>query len=245
MATPLTADRIVKALRDEGCTVHEYQSWRTHNRAGHGAWGPVHGVVIHHTVTSGTANSVALCYNGHADLPGPLCHSVGAKDGGVWMVGHGRTNHAGKGDPDVLAAVIAETALPPDNEATVDGNARFYGIELVNLGDGKDPWPAVQVEAAVRWAAALCRAHGWSEQSVIGHKEWQPGKIDPTFDMAGFRRRVGERLAHLASWSPTPPKPPSTQPAPTPPPTVEQRLAVLEKTVKDQGARIAALEGKA
>lgn len=239
MATPLTASTLLAALRAEGCTVHEYRDWRTHNRNHKGPWGPVNGVMIHHTVSTGTEHSVALCYNGYSSLPGPLCHTVGAKDGGVWMVGHGRANHAGKGDPDVLAAVIGETPAPADNEASVDGNARFYGIELVNLGDGKDPWPAVQVEAAVRWAAALCRAHGWNERSVIGHKEWQPGKIDPTFDMAAFRRRVGERLAHSAGWSP------GAAPMPAPTPTVEQRLAVLEKTVKDQGARLAVLEGKA
>ncbi|MEU0393801.1 peptidoglycan recognition family protein [Streptomyces sp. NPDC006208] len=207
MATPLSADSILKALRDEGATVVEHRNWRTHNRNHMGPWGPVHGVVIHHTVSSGTDSSVELCYNGHASLPGPLCHTVGAKDGRLFMVGHGRANHAGLGDDDVLRAVIDETALPPDDEANTDGNRHFYGIELVNLGDGKDPWPEVQKEAAVRWAAAICRAHGWSEKSVIAHKEWQPGKVDPTFDMAMFRARVAERLAHPASWNPgsTPP----------------------------------------
>ncbi len=197
MATPLTATRQLTALKDEGCKVVEYRSWRTHNRNHKGPWGPVHGVMIHHTVTSGTASSVALCYDGHSALPGPLCHTVGAKNGTLYMVGNGRANHAGSGDDDVLRAVIAENSLPPDNEANTDGNRYFYGLELINLGDGKDPWPEAQVDAAARWAAALCRAHGWNERSVIGHLEWQPGKVDPRgFTMNSFRIRVKNLLAH-------------------------------------------------
>lgn len=207
---------MLAALRAEGVDVTEYKSWRTHNRNHVGSWGPVHGVVIHHTVSSGTASSVELCYNGHATLPGPLCHTVGAKDGRLFMVGHGRANHAGSGDGDVLRAVIDEKPLPSDNETNTDGNRHFYGIELINLGDGKDPWPEVQKEAAVRWAAAICRAHGWSERSVIAHKEWQPGKIDPTFDMAMFRARVAERLVHSASWSPGTTTPPPQEEDMTP-----------------------------
>ncbi|NJP99593.1 N-acetylmuramoyl-L-alanine amidase [Streptomyces zingiberis] len=196
MATPLSASRLLAAIRAEGCKVVEYRSWSTHNRNHMGAWGPVHGVMIHHTVTSGTDSSVALCYDGYSSLPGPLCHTVGAKDGTLYMVGNGRANHAGLGDDDVLRAVIAETSLPADNEANTDGNRHFYGIELINLGDGRDPWPEAQVDAAARWAAGICRAHGWTERSVIGHLEWQPGKIDPRgFTMNSFRSRVRTLLS--------------------------------------------------
>jgi hypothetical protein len=156
--------------------------------------------MIHHTVTSGTESSVELCYNGHSSLPGPLCHGVIAKDGTVHMVGNGRANHAGKGDPDVLRAVIDEVALPPDNQAQADGNAHFYGFECVNLGDGRDPWPQAQVEAIEKAAAAICRAYGWSERSVIGHLEWQPGKVDPRgIEMAAVRRRIADRLGVAAA----------------------------------------------
>ncbi|MER5754341.1 peptidoglycan recognition family protein [Streptomyces sp. NPDC002088] len=201
MSNPLSASEVVAALHTEGVSVVEYRDWRTHNRNSKGAFGPVNGILIHHTASAGdtaahTASSVALCYNGRSDLPGPLCHAVGAKDGKVYLVGHGRANHAGLGDGDVLDAVQAEKSpLPVDNEADTDGNRYFYGIELINLGNGKDAWPDAQTEAAVRWAAALCRKHGWGAESVIGHKEWQPGKIDPTFDMDGFRDRVAKRLA--------------------------------------------------
>ncbi|MFI6609550.1 peptidoglycan-binding protein [Streptomyces sp. NPDC050507] len=197
MATPLTAAALLAALRSEGLTVVEHSGWRTHNRNTKGAWGPVNGVMIHHTVTSGTAATVALCYNGHSGLPGPLCHGVIAKDGTVHLVGNGRANHAGSGDAGVLAAVIAErSALPAPHGRTADGNTHFYGFECENLGNGKDPWPEAQLTAITRASAALCRAHGWSAASVIGHKEWTDAKIDPAgFTMASLRGRISARLA--------------------------------------------------
>ncbi|MFE9381367.1 peptidoglycan-binding protein [Streptomyces sp. NPDC006855] len=213
MATPLSPDQLLRALRDEGLHVVEHPGWRTHNRNHKGPWGPTHGVMIHHTVTSGIASSVALCFNGHSALPGPLCHGVIDKDGTVHLVGHGRTNHAGLGDDDVLQAVIAERELPPDNEANTDGNRHFYGFECVNLGDGKDPWPEEQLLAIERAAAAVCRAHGWNERSVIGHLEWQPGKIDPRgFTMDWMRGRIGKRLGS----EPTPAAKPKPKPKPKP-----------------------------
>jgi len=195
MATPLSADQFVAALRAEGVNVVEVGGWREHNRNHKGAWGPVNGVIIHHTVTSGTQGSVDLCYEGYDELPGPLCHGVIDKAGTVHLVGNGRTNHAGSGDSDVLGAVVAETALPRPTAMDTDGNARFYGFECINLGDGDDPWPAAQLEAIERVSAALCRAHGWSSASVIGHKEWTNDKIDPVgFSMDGMRGKIAGRL---------------------------------------------------
>ncbi|MEV7957730.1 peptidoglycan-binding protein [Streptomyces sp. NPDC088141] len=195
MATPLSASKLVEILRAEGLTVHEVRNWRTHNRNTKGPWGPMNGVVIHHTVTSGTDASVDICYNGYSGLPGPLCHGVIDKQGHVHMVGNGRANHAGLGDGDVLRAVVDERKLPPDNQADTDGNRHFYGFECVNLGNGKDPWPEAQKAAIEKVSAAICRAHGWSERSVIGHKEWQPGKQDPRgFTMDGMRARIADRL---------------------------------------------------
>ncbi|MER6996205.1 peptidoglycan-binding protein [Streptomyces sp. NPDC000410] len=217
MATPLSASALLKALRDEGLHVVEHRSWRTHNRNHKGPWGPVHGVMIHHTVSSGTQHSVELCYNGHANLPGPLCHGVIAKDGSVHLVGNGRTNHAGLGDDDVLRAVINETALPADNEANTDGNRYFYGFECVNLGNGSDPWPAAQLEAIEKASAALCRAHGWTYRSVIGHKEWQPGKPDPRgFTMDSMRARIRQRLGGRPDGPAKPPVPPKPSYEPFP-----------------------------
>jgi hypothetical protein len=214
MASPLSASAFLSALRAEGLDVYGYKSWQTNNRNHKGSWGPVHGVMIHHTVTSSDDSSVSLCYNGHSQLPGPLCHGVGRNDGRIALVGYGRANHAGSGDDDVLRAVINETALPAVNEANTDGNRHFYGLEGVNLGNGVDTWPWKQYVAVVKFATAICRAHGWSERSVIGHKEWQPGKIDPKgpvvrkdgtvfqFDMDLFRTHVRLALALPAgAWA--------------------------------------------
>jgi hypothetical protein len=202
VATPPTAAKFAALLRAAGVTVVEVGDWEDHNRNHKGPWGPVHGVMIHHTVTSGTKRTVALCRDGHPDLPGPLCHGVIAKDGTVYLVGYGRTNHAGLGDDDVLQAVIAERALPADNEANTDGNRHFYGFECENLGDGKDPWPAEQLLAIERVAAALARHHGWTERSVIGHLEWQPGKVDPRgFTMTSMRERIAARLRPAVTYT--------------------------------------------
>ncbi|MFG2670478.1 N-acetylmuramoyl-L-alanine amidase [Streptomyces sp. NPDC048445] len=210
MAQPLSAADVVTALRAEGVTVVQVGSWRTHNRNSKGAWGPLNGSIVHHTVTKGTASTVAMVRDGYTSLPGPLCHGMIAKDGRVHMVGWGRTNHAGGGDPAVLAQVVAESygtrPTPPTrgNLNGVDGNSHFYGWECENLGDGKDPWPAAQYDAIVRVQAALCRAHGWSAKSVIGHLEWSNDKVDPRgFTMPDLRADVAERLTHPASWTPS------------------------------------------
>ncbi|MEU6065341.1 peptidoglycan-binding protein [Streptomyces sp. NPDC047082] len=216
MAQPMSPSKLVEILRAEGVTVHEVRNWRHHNRNSKGPWGPVNGVMIHHTVTSGTAGSVDICYNGYSGLPGPLCHGVIDKQGHVHLVGNGRANHAGLGDSDVLRAVVNETRLPHDNEADVDGNRHFYGFECINLGDGRDPWPEAQKEAIEKVSAAICRHYGWSERSVIGHKEWQPGKQDPRgFTMDGMRRRIAERLAGGGGGT-DPGEPTDPKPAPKP-----------------------------
>jgi hypothetical protein len=223
MATPLTAEAFLAALKAEGVRVVEVGDWRTHNRNHVGPWGPTHGVMIHHTVTTGTATSVRICRDGYTSLPGPLCHGVIDKTGTVHLVGYGRANHAGLGDDDVLRAVIAETTLPPDDEATVDGNRHFYGFECENLGDGHDPWPEAQLLAIEKVSAAICRAHGWSARSVIGHMEWQPGKVDPRgFAMAGMRDRIGVRLGH--------PVPVAVLPAPVRPVVDLSRLVAAART---------------
>ena len=229
MSTPLTAAQMLAALKAEGLTVHEHPGWTTHNReaATGKVFGPVIGVLIHHTAGHGDKE---LCYNGRSDLPGPLCHSWLGKTDGLWMIGHGRANHAGLVDLDVLNALRAETSpLPHDDQANADGNDVLYGLEIENLGNVLDPYPADQYRAAVLWAAALCRAHGWSENSVAGHKEVQPGKVDPSFDMDVFRADVRE---HLASG-------PAVKPAPSPTPSRPKvDLSLIVKAAKtDPDAR--------
>jgi hypothetical protein len=211
MATPMTADQRLAAYRAEGLTVHEMPDWRTHNRdtATGKTFGPVVGVLIHHTAGH---NDRELCYRGRPDLPGPLCHNWLGKTDGLWMIGHGRANHAGLVDGDVVRALMAEASpLPRDDEADTDGNDVLYGLEIENLGNGDDPYPAEQYRQAVLWAAAHCRHHGWTERSIAGHKEVQPGKVDPSFDMDVFRADVRAQLAKtpgtVVTPKPTPSKP--------------------------------------
>lgn len=215
MATPMNPDAFVKAVRALGVHVIEREGWRTHNRAGHGDWGGMHGVMHHHTATKGTAQTVRIVEDGYAGLPGPLCHGMIAKNGDLYMIGWGRANHAGLGDGDVLQAVIDEAAtLPPANEADTDGNAHFYGFECENLGDGQDPWPRAQLDTMAMVSYAICRHHQWTERSVIGHLEWQPGKPDPRgpgVTMPGIRRAT-RALLH------------QEKPKPEPKLTLEQRM---------------------
>lgn len=234
MAIPLTADRAYAALQKEGVSLQiASKDWRAHTRTSDGRlWGPVQGVMIHHTVTQGTKTSRDILYRGYAGLPGPLCHGMIDKDGTVTLIGWGRTNHAGLGDANVLRRVTAETPPYVPQFSSVDGNARFYGFECVNLGNGKDPWPQAQITAIVKAAAALCRAHGWSANSVIGHKEWQVGKVDPLGpgmpSMDELRRLIAKQLTS----KPTP--------APAPKPVVKLSLliAAAETNPKMSGQRV-------
>ncbi|MFF7982271.1 N-acetylmuramoyl-L-alanine amidase [Streptomyces sp. NPDC007901] len=207
MATPLSADAFVAALKAEGVHVAEYPGWRTRSRdaATGKTFGPVHGVLIHHTAATSSLDIVAK--TGRADLPAPLAHGHLAKSGLVTMCSAGRANHAGLAAVNAYNAILNESVThpaPSKASGTVDGNDCLYGLEIENLGNGKDPYPEAQYDAAVRWAAALCRAHGWGANSVAGHKETSvEGKVDPSFDMAKFRTDVAARLAHPASWSPS------------------------------------------
>jgi hypothetical protein len=214
MATPLSATKLRQILAASGVSYRARVGWGTHDRGQRGdGWGiteknptGVHGVMIHHTGKYTTeAGILGLLWSGYEGLPGPLCHGGITKGGVVHLMSAGRANHAGTGDHRVLERVIREdyTTLPLPRFAEgdpggIDGNARFYGFELLNQGDGRDPWPDVQVEAAVKAAAAICHAHGWNERSVIGHKEWQRGKPDPRdLGMSLFRAQVNGELARL------------------------------------------------
>lgn len=196
MSTPMTASQLLAVLLAEGVNAVEYRSWRTHNRDGATGkvFGPVKGVVVHHT--AGT-NSLATVYDGRSDLPGPLCHTHLSKTGVASMISAGRANHAGTFAQNAVDAMIAEASVhpAPDVAEPVDANDLTYGIEIENLGNGTDPYPEVQYTQAVRWATAICRFYGWSENSVIGHKEGTRRKTDPSFSMNMFRTDVRNALS--------------------------------------------------
>lgn len=205
MAAPMTSIQIKSQLTRWGVPFKEYRSWATHNRNAKGAWGPVHGLVIHHT-SSDSLDQRALLYDGYATLPGPLCHFGLAQDGTVWLIGWGRTNHAGGGDPAVLTRVINEdyasrtSNLRPTrgNADGIDGNARFYGVEIWYSG-GHAMSPA-QYRSLRLLAAAIDEFHDWSPLSNIAHGEWSNDKWDPgikssiTMNMIQVRADIAETL---------------------------------------------------
>lgn len=241
MAPPLSHDRLIAILKAEGVKLAEYPGWRDRERDDETgkAFGPVHMVLNHHTVSRDSLRIVAE--TGYAGLPGPLAHIHLAKSGLATMCSGGRANHAGLMALNAYKSFLNEDAVhpaPSKASDTVDGNDVSYGIEAENLGDNVDVWPRAQYDALVRINAAFCREYEWTGDSCGGHKETSiEGKVDPlgpvegygtrgrfAFSMGQFRKDVAERLAHAASWSP------STVPAPKPP-TVEERLTALEKRV--------------
>lgn len=215
MATPMSAVQFVDLLKKWGIPYGTINAnWATHNRNHKGAWGPVNGVMMHHTGSDEQTGMRNYLYNGSTALPGPLCHGGIDNAGKVWLTGWGRCNHAGLGDSQTLSAVIAESygnTIKP-NSADVDGNARFYGFEI--MYSGSHAMTAKQRETSEKVAAAICTYHKWSAKSVIAHGEWQPGKWDPGYapgklmDMYKLRNEIG---AYLKSGptKPTPPSPPT------------------------------------
>lgn len=200
--TPMTPSQWRAALKAEGVHAAYSAQWQTAGRdsATGKPFGPVHGVAIHHTAGS---NSLAVVRDGRSDLPGPLAHAHLAKSGNLTQLSVKRCNHFGTMAQNAYDAVKDETSPHPvpSTAEPVDGNDVLYGLEIENLGNGTDPYPAVQYDQAVRWAAAICRHHGWSADSVIGHKEGTKRKVDPSFNMSLFRAAVAERLKHPASWT--------------------------------------------
>lgn len=241
MATPMTATQWQAALRAEGLSPEHLAGWMTYGRdaATGKPFGPVNGVVIHHTAGRDDLGVIA---KGTASLPGPLAHAWSGRTK-LFQVSIHRANHAGSVPQNVYDAMVDESGHPrPDAAEPLDGNDFTYGLEIENRGDGVDVYPEDQYDRSVRWAAAVCRFHKWTAASVFGHKEVTRRKIDPRgpvagygtrgkfeFTMTQFRADVAERLKHPASWSP----PQSTTPAPAE--TVESRLRDLEKWARTKG----------
>lgn len=205
MATPMTADQWLKALRAEGVTdIVEMPGWRTNNRNQIKAFTDVRATMVHHTAGEG-AGLPSLLFKGRADLPGPLCHDYLTRTGRVYLVGNGRANHAGTVAANAYAAVRDEKSTHPHPDAAepLDGNSLSYGLEVENSGAEGRAWTAKQYDVAVRIQAARCRFHGWSADSVWAHKEATRRKpVDPRIPMNDFRAAVAERLRHEPGWSP-------------------------------------------
>lgn len=229
MSTPMTSDQIVAQFKKWGVKYTGHQGWSTHNRAGHGAWGPMHGILLHHTGSDGgQAGMEAMLYGGRSDLPGPLCHWGMRVDGTAVLMGWGRANHAGIGSSRTRDHIIkgdysGDITPGPDD---VDGNAYLYGQETEYSGSHTmDPRAYANT---VKAFAAVCDFHGWSAKSCIGHKEHTSRKTDPGhLDMAQFRSDVQAALdAKKPTPTPAPVPTPTPAPVPTPSPPVVHVIAL-------------------
>lgn len=174
--------------------------WADHVRPG--PWGPVGGLLVHHTgsdTADPTGYALGVLWAGYTVLPGPLAQAGIADDGTLHLVGGGRANHAGYGDAAVLDASVAGLPLPAprygqSTGAGDDGNTLLYGAEIMYAGQTRPPTPEAY-RAATRWAAALCEHHGWTAARVLGHREWSRDKSDPGHvDMDRFRADVDALL---------------------------------------------------
>lgn len=209
MSKPLSADQLIAAFRKWGVPFVERPNWRTHNRNSKGAWGPVNGLILHHTGDDAPDTAdIRVLWDGRSDLPGPLCHWGMRDDGVAVMIGNGRANHAGLGSSLTLSKVVSENyqgSLVPGPDDT-DGNTHFYGQETMYSGGHAMTDKAYK--STVLAFAAVCDAHGWSGKSCIGHREWTRTKWDPgSLDMAKFRDDVNAALkAGPGNW-PTKDKP--------------------------------------
>jgi N-acetyl-anhydromuramyl-L-alanine amidase AmpD len=177
-----------RVLLDAGLKVAEQPGWQNRGR---GDVGTIRGVICHHTAgpLNGNMPSLGIVTDGRRDLPGPLAQLCLGRDGTMYVVAAGRCNHAGTGNW----------------QGFTHGNMNFIGIEAENTGVARgpkaDPWPAVQMDAYRRGAAAILKKIGANALMVCGHKEYalpQGRKIDPSFDMDDFRLQVAAIMAGTA-----------------------------------------------
>jgi peptidoglycan hydrolase-like protein with peptidoglycan-binding domain len=168
---------LATVLKNAGLKVSEVPGWQ--NRGRPTPMGTVKGVMCHHTATPNAQDrnmpTLNVLTNGRDDLPGPLSQLGLGRDGTFFIIAAGRCNHAG----------------PGTWQGETNGNGSFIGIEAEN--DGRQAWPAVQLEAYRQGVAAILTHIGASEQMCCGHKEFATPlgrKNDPTIDMARFRAEV-------------------------------------------------------
>lgn len=200
MATPLTAAQHLAAVKAAGIVPVLNRGWETRGiwRISAKGWKP-EGIIIHQTAGNLGSRSMQQyvddILNGDPACP-DKCNVAVAPSGALWMNAAGRANHclqySAKGLAAVKAGKMPLTGKYTDYRGSQEnGNYYFYGVECVgtNLNDA-------QIEMAARWAATLCKAHGWSAGHVAGHGEMADDRdySDPGIDMGAFRRRVAAIL---------------------------------------------------
>jgi len=167
-----------------GSKLQALPDWQSY---GHGDYGPIWGVMVHHT---GNAAADAMSIrNGRPDLEGPLSNLHIAQDGTVTIVAAGVCWHAGAG---------SYPGIPTDN-----GNRVLIGIEcawprdtsITPATQTRERWPDAEIISMRDTVAAILNKLGFGSDRVIGHKEynhidkkWDPGNLD----LGWFRQEVAK-----------------------------------------------------
>jgi hypothetical protein len=173
----------------------ETEGWQTR---GSSSFSPSR-VMWHHTASAQGRNvpSLNVCINGRADLPGPLCQVLQARDNTLYVIAAGKANHAGNGAWG----------------GSVSGNTSYYGLEIENVGTTAEPWRLDQLWTAAVASAALL---AWDLNKVpfcCMHKEWAPSRKIDMHTVTGetMRELTSNACKDFASPAPTPEP---TQPPP-------------------------------
>jgi peptidoglycan hydrolase-like protein with peptidoglycan-binding domain len=180
---------LLPVLENSGLKVAPVAGWQDRGR---GEVSTTLGIICHHTAgrRDGNMPSLRTLIEGRGDLAGPLAQLGLGRDGTYYVIAAGRSNHAG---PGIWKGITT-------------GNMSFIGIEAENTGLGDDsPWPAVQMDAYARGAAAILAHIRRPIDFCIGHKEWAPGlKPDPSFEMKPLRERIAAILSGAVPHAPIP-----------------------------------------
>lgn len=148
---------------------------------GHGDFGNIWGVVVHHTGASGSPGPGAIANHPTLGLASQLHLD---RNGKYTLCGVGIAWHAGPGSwPGIQ---------------TNNANQVTIGIEAEN--NGTEGWSNAQYNAYVTGVAAILNKLNLPSSRVIAHKEWGAiqGKWDPGgINMNKFREDVGKKQAAL------------------------------------------------
>jgi len=160
-------------LRAAGCQVHEYDTaWPTRSRSSGGFAATPLGVSWHHTAGAVGASAQSECdYMVKSSDARPTCNIYVARDGIVWILAGGATNTSGKGGPLTMSrGTVGQDCA----------NTTTVGMECGNSGDGREPWPQIQIDAAFRASNAINARLGNQPSDVFSHQCYAPTrKIDP------------------------------------------------------------------
>ena len=159
--------------------------------------------------------------NGEASIKGILCHHTGGVNSLAYLSQY-HTNPVsihklvpktmpggGPGHfqlvPDALRAWHAGVS---DFEGSGDWNDLSIGIEIENMGDGRDPYTDEQYETVAQIVVYQCALHRIGDHWVRRHAEvaLPPGRksdTDPSFSLGRVWARVAEIRANWpAGWPP-------------------------------------------